>query len=253
LGIISKLSVQVDIVEWLGTKKKEVSDQLASSMHKDKNFLFIHIFTGISHRSSSLSGLFLFIVVQLLNCYDVAVQKNLRASDAGLMANITSLASSKFIHTQYAARRLFATLLDDPWRDFFLSETDKAKNFFEDLTCASHGNSDTPSLVSTLMLSIVDSALVNLPANKDQVKPSPSPPVCQLSSTPQLQLPHPPRLHHHPQVPSLTPTTSLHQQPPLPQHNSRDQHPASRAPSSLPHLLVSPLSSSHKSFSAFEA
>eukprot|EP00026_Physarum_polycephalum_P003328 Phypoly_transcript_03338.p1 GENE.Phypoly_transcript_03338~~Phypoly_transcript_03338.p1 ORF type:complete len:485 (+),score=63.51 Phypoly_transcript_03338:623-2077(+) len=169
LGIITKLSTHPDIVEWLQAKRKEVSDQMAQGIQKDKIFLVSDLFKGISHRSSTLSNHFLFIVTQLLHCYDLAIQKVLRSPDVGLVAGVRNLAISKFVHTQYAARRLFDILLEDPWRDFLLTEIDKSKTFFEDLTCSTRNN-DAPSLLSTLMLTVVESAMANIPTAKDQLK-----------------------------------------------------------------------------------
>lgn len=54
--------------------QKEVANQLAESLQKDKSFLSSDLFRGIGHRSSTLSNHFLFIATQLLHCYDVSMQ-----------------------------------------------------------------------------------------------------------------------------------------------------------------------------------
>ncbi|KAF2070855.1 hypothetical protein CYY_007826 [Polysphondylium violaceum] len=110
----------------INQSKVSITHSIASLLQQNTPNILDKIFTGISHRSSTVSSFCLFILLQLMhNQEGLAVHNCLKAENSNLFGRIKRLCDSKLKHVQFSSRRLFSVLGKAPWVDFAYKEYNK--------------------------------------------------------------------------------------------------------------------------------
>ncbi|KAN0034841.1 hypothetical protein ACTFIV_001374 [Dictyostelium citrinum] len=110
----------------INQSKVSITHSIATLLQTNTPNILDKIFTGISHRSKSVSSFCLFILLQLMsNQEGLAVHNCLKAENSNLYGRVKKICESKLKHVQFAARRLFSVFGKAPWVDFVYKEYNK--------------------------------------------------------------------------------------------------------------------------------
>ncbi|KYQ93311.1 hypothetical protein DLAC_05978 [Tieghemostelium lacteum] len=106
--------------------KVSLTHSIATLLQNNTPSILDKIFTGIRHRSITVSSFCLFILLQLMhNQEGLAISNCLKADGIFLLDRIKCVCESKLKHVQFAARRLFSVISKSPWVDFVYKEFNK--------------------------------------------------------------------------------------------------------------------------------
>ncbi|KAN0055710.1 hypothetical protein ACTA71_011593 [Dictyostelium dimigraforme] len=110
----------------INQSKVSITHSIATLLQTNTPNILDKIFTGISHRSKTVSSFCLFILLQLMsNQEGLAVHNCLKAENSNLYGRVKKICDSKLKHVQFAARRLFSVFSKAPWVDFVYKEYNK--------------------------------------------------------------------------------------------------------------------------------
>eukprot|EP01132_Coremiostelium_polycephalum_P004149 gene4149-5190_t len=157
------------VMSCISASKKDTSERLGNQIQNDKELL-VKIFKALGRKSSFISHSFLFILIQLMNITESStIQSFLRLKD-GIMPHLRDLCHSKFLHSQFAARRIFSILQEEQWKEFLYSEYMEKDTLMTDLTISNEKGSN--SLLSELVFNMCINALdsITSSASKPAVK-----------------------------------------------------------------------------------
>lgn len=84
----------------LSLRLQSLAASLAALLQERNEFLSKQMWEGLASRSSSLSSLFLFVIIQLLGIQDNMLQSLLRSDSTNLVGNLRSLYKTKYSHVQ---------------------------------------------------------------------------------------------------------------------------------------------------------
>ncbi|EFA80562.1 armadillo-like helical domain-containing protein [Heterostelium album PN500] len=149
------------VISMINLSKKDVADRLASLIQTDKELLS-KIFKAIGRKSSTVSHFFLFILIQLMRIPDQTIMSFFKLKDS-LLPHIRDLCHSKFLHSQFAAKRLYQILQEEAWKDFLYLEYSEKDVLITDLLSACEAGSK--SLLSELVFSMCTSTLETINSN----------------------------------------------------------------------------------------
>ncbi|KAL6045759.1 U3 small nucleolar ribonucleoprotein MPP10 [Balamuthia mandrillaris] len=142
------------------TSQMMVQKELATLLSENTTFLPNYLFKNIGHRCGKISSFFLFLTMQLLvmQCSQSLIETALKKPDTKLIDSIRELASSRFSHAQFGARRIFEHLLKhSKWHacinDAYLQVPRVAKTIMNDLSNPSHQERGPRVIKADLILS----------------------------------------------------------------------------------------------------
>eukprot|EP01103_Thecamoeba_quadrilineata_P014586 TRINITY_DN4387_c0_g1_i1.p1 TRINITY_DN4387_c0_g1~~TRINITY_DN4387_c0_g1_i1.p1 ORF type:complete len:1204 (+),score=268.71 TRINITY_DN4387_c0_g1_i1:6-3617(+) len=138
----------VSVNRYIMTKKNEFSKSIGSQLQSNPLVLRTVLFHYLNHRARAVSAFFLLLITQLLHNGDSTIKEVLRSPDVDLINTVRKLTSSKFLHVQWAARRLFNILQETDWATFLFSKYPNTPSFEQDLL--STRSAGVPSLVGLL-------------------------------------------------------------------------------------------------------
>ncbi|EGG24743.1 hypothetical protein DFA_02987 [Cavenderia fasciculata] len=110
----------------VNNSKVSLAHSMATLLQQNTPDILDKLFTGIKHRSSTVSSFCLFVLLQFMhNQEGMAIHNCLRADSSFLFERVKGVCDSKMKHVQFAARRLFSVLAKAPWIDFIYKEYTK--------------------------------------------------------------------------------------------------------------------------------
>eukprot|EP01133_Synstelium_polycarpum_P002516 gene2516-2875_t len=145
------------VISCISSSKRNIGDALVVQITNDKELLS-KIFRALSRKSSTISHCFLFVLVQMTRMTEHPQIISFLKTQELLLPHIRDLCHSKFLHSQFAAKRLFAILQEDGWKDFLYTEYTNDKDaLITDLLQSTEKGSN--SLLSELVFNMCISTL----------------------------------------------------------------------------------------------
>ena len=80
--------------------RKSMANTVFSLLSESSEFLSSVLWSFLGNRSSTISSLFLFLLVQIMGSQDANLQSSIKSDSANLLHNLTVLSTSKFSHVQ---------------------------------------------------------------------------------------------------------------------------------------------------------
>jgi len=180
----------------INQSKVSITHSIATLLQQNTPNILDKIFTGISHRSSTVSSFCLFILLQLMhNQEGLAVHNCLKAENSNLFGRIKRLCDSKLKHVQFASRRLFSVLGKAPWVDFAYKEYNKDLEACVSVNDFIGSDEKRPSqLFLELLLEFfttsldrtLEAATASLPITNTTVPTPTTPPLSPVGSPPMM-------------------------------------------------------------------
>ncbi|EGC30806.1 hypothetical protein DICPUDRAFT_4465, partial [Dictyostelium purpureum] len=174
--------------------KVSITHSIATLLQQNTPNILDKIFTGISHRSKSVSSFCLFILLQLMsNQEGLAVHNCLRAENSNLYGRVKKICDSKLKHVQFAARRLFSVFGKAPWVDFVYKEYNKEPEACLSVTDFIGNDEKRPSnLLLEMLLELfsnsldrtIEAATASLPITNTSMSSMTTPPLSPVGSPP---------------------------------------------------------------------
>ncbi|EGC39604.1 hypothetical protein DICPUDRAFT_93545 [Dictyostelium purpureum] len=152
----------VGVLGFINTSKKDAAERIGIQFQNDKDFLY-KIFRALGRKSIEVSNCFLFVLIQLIKMSESPTVHSLLKKD--LLTHVRDLSHSKFAHSQFAAKRIFQILQEDPWKEFLIAcYTESIKKLesqhLTDLTTCKEDGSN--SLFAELVFQFLTSVLENV-------------------------------------------------------------------------------------------
>ncbi|EGG17533.1 armadillo-like helical domain-containing protein [Cavenderia fasciculata] len=123
------------VISCINSSKKETAERIGNQIQSDKELLS-NIFRALGRKSSTISHCFLFVLVQLMRMTDCpSVISFLKLKDS-ILPHLRDLCNSKFLHSQFAAKRVFSILQEDGWKEFLYAEYSEKDALISDLMFA---------------------------------------------------------------------------------------------------------------------
>ncbi|KAJ5078056.1 sca1 complex scaffold protein scaa [Anaeramoeba ignava] len=123
---------EFQMVKFLDQLLRKIQKQIISFITSAPRIIERDVFEGVSSKSSTISSIYLFVLVNLLNCEDETLRKFFVSESSKLIQHVRELGCSRFLHVKIAAERMWEMMKNERYFVYFIEQY-QAKDLLEDL------------------------------------------------------------------------------------------------------------------------